>query len=613
MPRYEYEQFAAVRNYTDFSFSPDGRTIAYVCNASGQFNVWRQSLTTTEDGQPAMPIQLTALVEDAVRRVVWSPTGDRMVVIADRHGTENFQLYEVPLDGWLYPITSNPGARFEIGDQPFSPDGRVLAYNSNERDPQDFDSVARDLESGEIRPLIAGGGNYDAVSWAPDGRAVLVLRVDSNTDQTLFLADVERGTSRELTPHEGDVKMFPGPWHPDGHGVYVMSDQDREFLGLGFFDLERNALDWIATPEWDVEQVDVSHDGRYLAYVVNEDGFSRLYLRDLQSGDERSFNDLPRGVITRMSFNPAAAQIGMIVARSARPSSIFLLDIERGNVRELTQSFLGGVPEAEMVQPEVIRFRSADGREIPAFLYRPRGLGRGQRAPMVLSIHGGPEAQERPGYQYSGMYQYLLSRGIGVLATNIRGSTGYGKAYQRLIHRDWGGAELRDLEHAVGYMRGLNWVDGDRLGVFGGSFGGFATLSCVARLPQHWAAAVDIVGPSNLITFVKAVPPFWRRYMKAWIGDPEEDAEMLRERSPMTYVDDVRAPLLVIQGANDPRVVKPESDQMVERLRELGRTVEYMVFEDEGHGFTKTANTLKALRASAQWFEQHLGTQEPTA
>jgi dipeptidyl aminopeptidase/acylaminoacyl peptidase len=194
-----------------------------------------------------------------------------------------------------------------------------------------------------------------------------------------------------------------------------------------------------------------------------------------------------------------------------------------------------------------------------------------------------------------------------VLATNIRGSTGYGKSYQKLIHRDWGGAELKDMEHAAIYLQSLSWVDPDRLGVFGGSFGGFATLSCVARLPQYWAAAVDIVGPSNLVTFVKAVPPAWKRMMKAWVGDPDEDAEMLREPSPITYIENIRAPLLIIQGANDPRVVKPESDQMVERLRELGRPVEYMVFEDEGHGFTKTANALKAFKATAEWLERHLG------
>jgi dipeptidyl aminopeptidase/acylaminoacyl peptidase len=239
---------------------------------------------------------------------------------------------------------------------------------------------------------------------------------------------------------------------------------------------------------------------------------------------------------------------------------------------------------------------------VPGWLYRPAGSS--GRLPAVLSIHGGPEAQERP--QYVGLYQYLCSRGIAVLATNIRGSTGYGKTYQRLIHHDWGGGDLADLRHAVEWLRAQAWVDPDRLGVFGGSYGGFATLSCVTRLPEYWAAAVDIVGPSNLVTFAKAVPPTWRRMMARWVGDPETEAEFLRERSPITYVDNVRAPLLVIQGAQDPRVVKPESDQMVERLRELGRQVEYVVFDDEGHGFTRRSNELRAMRLTADWFTDHL-------
>jgi dipeptidyl aminopeptidase/acylaminoacyl peptidase len=193
-----------------------------------------------------------------------------------------------------------------------------------------------------------------------------------------------------------------------------------------------------------------------------------------------------------------------------------------------------------------------------------------------------------------------------VLATNIRGSTGYGKSYQRLIQRDWGGGDLKDWEHAVKWLHDQVWVDPARIGVWGGSYGGFAVLTCVTRLPDYWAAAVDIFGPYNLLTFARAVPPSWRRMMKRFVGDPDEDADLLRERSPMTYIDDARAPLLVIQGAKDPRVVKNESDQLVEKLRSLGRTVEYVVFDDEGHGFTKRKNELTTFRASADWLQKYL-------
>jgi dipeptidyl aminopeptidase/acylaminoacyl peptidase len=255
------------------------------------------------------------------------------------------------------------------------------------------------------------------------------------------------------------------------------------------------------------------------------------------------------------------------------------------------------------VEPQLVRFPSHDGREVPAFLYRPEGDG---QFPVLLSIHGGPEAQERPMYMYAGFYQYLLAHGVGVLAPNVRGSTGFGATYQKLIHHDWGGAELGDFEQAVAYLRTLDWVDQGRIAVFGGSFGGFAALSCVSRLPKLWAAGVSIVGPSNLLTFVKAVPPTWRRLMARWVGDAETEQEFLMSRSPVTYADDIVAPLFVIQGANDPRVVKSESDQIVARLRERGVDVRYDVYDDEGHGFTKRANEIKALGDAGEFLLDHL-------
>jgi dipeptidyl aminopeptidase/acylaminoacyl peptidase len=285
------------------------------------------------------------------------------------------------------------------------------------------------------------------------------------------------------------------------------------------------------------------------------------------------------------------------------------VDTATGEAGALTQNMLGGLAEDDLAATQLVSYPTFDGREIPAWLYRPEGNG---PSPAVLSIHGGPDAQERP--WYVPLYQYLVSRGIAVLATNIRGSTGYGKSYQKLVHHDWGGGDLKDMEHAALWLREQEWVDADRIGVFGGSYGGFATLSCVTRLPDYWAAAAEVVGPSNLVTFSKAVPASWQRMIAEWVGNPETEADFLMERSPIAYVENVRTPLLVLQGANDPRVVKPESDQMVERLRELGRTVEYIVFDDEGHGFTKRRNQERAFRCIADWLKRFLvGDQAPEA
>ena len=604
---YSFAQFAAVRNHNDLSFNPDGSWVTYVANTTGQFNIWKQPVRPDAAGRPLAAIQLTALQESSARRAVWSPDGSRILTSADFHGTENFQLFGVPAaEGWHYPLTDNPDVRNEMAASPISPDGEWVLFTSNEREPTDMDVVALQLAGGERRILLGGGGNHFAHSWSPDGSKVLAGLFRSNMNQELFVIDVASGEATAMTPHEGEIKFFPAAWAADGSGFYFLSDEGRSFVALGFCDLASGKRRWVETPEWDVEAATVSRDGRYLAWLVNEDGYSRLYVRDLTADAVHQFPGLPEGVYLSLTFNPDASLLGLYITRSSGPADLTLLDLESGEHWVLTQSFVGGVPEDVMVEPQVVRFASHDGRQIPAFLYRPHELAPGQRVPVVLSIHGGPQAQERPLYNYNGFYQYLLHRGIGILATNIRGSTGYGKEYEQLIVRDWGGAELKDLEHAALYLQSLEWVAPDRIGVFGGSFGGFATLSCVSRLPQYWAAAVDVVGPSNLVTFTKAVPPHWRRFMKDWVGDPEEDEAFLLERSPISYVNNVEAPLLIIQGANDPRVVKSESDQIVAQLEQLGREIEYIVFEDEGHGFTKTANWLKALGASAAWFEQHL-------
>ena len=294
---------------------------------------------------------------------------------------------------------------------------------------------------------------------------------------------------------------------------------------------------------------------------------------------------------------------------SARcPAAVRVVDVAVGSTRIITASEPAAAAETGFVTPALIRYTTHDGQRIPAYLYRPTGTG---PFPVVLSIHGGPESQERPIYAYSGLYQYLCSHGVGVLAPNVRGSTGYGSAYQKLIHHDFGGAELGDFEHAVGYLHGLDWVDPDRIGVFGGSYGGFAALSCVSRLPDLWTGAVSIVGPSNLVTFARSVPPTWRRQMASWVGDPETEEEFLRSRSPLTYADRIRTPLFVIQGAQDPRVAQAESDQIVTSLRSRGVPVRYDVYPDEGHGFTKRRNELRALADAADFLISQLTRTAP--
>jgi dipeptidyl aminopeptidase/acylaminoacyl peptidase len=401
------------------------------------------------------------------------------------------------------------------------------------------------------------------------------------------------------------ARSAPGPWAPDGSGFWLATDLGRDVSGLAFLDINRDRLEWVRTPDWDVEDIAADPAGTVLVWIENEDGWGRLRGRDLRTDTPLPAVDLPPGcgtwAGTALTVSPDGQLAALLWLQPDRAQELYVVELSTGRSRRLTGNMLGGLAPDQLTRPALVRYDSVDDLRVPAWVYRPDRPG---RRPVVLSIHGGPEMQERP--EYRPLYQYLCSRGIGVLAPNIRGSRGYGKAYQRLIHRDWGGGDLADLRHAVKWLRGQDWVDPERIGVFGSSYGGFATLSCLTRLPDHWAAGVDIFGPSDLVSFTGSVQPAWRRLVAAWIGDPEADAEILRARSPISYVDDLAAPLLVIQGANDPRVVRGESDQMVQRLREVGRDVEYVVFPDEGHGFTRHANELRAARLTADWFTRHL-------
>lgn len=605
----EFSRYFAVRTHMgNLAFSPDGTQIAYITNTSGQFNIWRQPVTG------GWASQVTTFESETVRGLLWAPSG-AIISLADANGSEQYQVFSIPAGGGAPTyFTNRPDVQHEISPEGLSPDGRLLAYSGNDRQPTDSDVLIRDLASGETQRALANGRYNFAANWSPDGRYLSIVDLRSNTDLHLWLLDTTTGETREVLPHDDEFTLVPGPWLPDSSGLYVVSDRGREFKGVARYSLQSDALEWVLTPEWDVEHLELSRDGRRMVWVLNESGRSQLYVRD-DEGTAQRVVGLPLGVIEQVRFTPDGQTLALRINSSTAPAEVYVVSFgpigtgETPRLRRLTYGMLGGLAPSDLIEPELITYHTFDGRQIPAWLYRPRGVSERHQAPVVLSIHGGPEAQER--VEYRAFYQYLLSRGVGVLAPNIRGSTGYGVAYQKLIHRDWGGAELRDIEAAAHYLQGLSWVSQQRIGVYGGSFGGFATLSSVTRLPDYWAAAVDIVGPSNLLTFVRSVPPTWRRMMATWVGDPEADEALLRERSPITYVDQVRAPLLVLQGANDPRVVKAESDQMVEHLRTLGREVEYIVFEDEGHGFAKRANQLRAYWLAAQFFDKHLHALHP--
>lgn len=575
---------------------------ACIADETGQFNVWRVGPRGGEAHQ------VTHFLDRSVNSVVYSPDGTLMAIASDRGGQENTDLSILDMNGeTVHTLPSISRVSRRINTASWSPDGRFLAYSSNERgDHTDTDVRVLDVRSGESRPVIEAHGWHLFGAWAPDGERILAVRAESLTSQKLCVVRPGSREVRILKTHGDEASCEAGGWSADGEAVYYLSNAGRDFRGLACHDLRSDVSRWIETPEWDVELFSMSRDGALYGWTVNRDGVSDLSVRRQADGQPVALPSVPEGVILAMAFSRDVEWLCLLLSTATAPKDLYAVHLRSKTLARLTTS-VANVPAG--TEPTRLRYTTRDGRLVPCLLYRPAAR-HAAKAPVVMSIHGGPAAQERPAYVYAGLYQYLLSRGIAVFAPNIRGSTGYGKEYEYLVHRDWGGGDLLDLEAARNYLESLEWVDRSRIAIFGGSFGGFVALSAITRLPYEWAAAVAIGPPTNLPAFVSKVPPQWRKYMDEWIGN---DEAALAARSPLTYAARVRVPLLVVQGRNDPRVTREDTDRFVAAARAAGAQVQYDVYDDEGHGFGDRATDAQVWQSVAAFIERHLVGEAPSA
>jgi dipeptidyl aminopeptidase/acylaminoacyl peptidase len=572
------------------AFSPDGSTLAFASPKDGPAVVYEVPVA----GGPAhVSIKVDGC---AVHGLAWSSSGD-LYYSADRGGTERWQVYVRRPNGELDELAVSDGDRVQhhLSRNAVSPDGSSVVISTNARQDTDVDIAVVGAHSKEQRLLMAEPAWHVAGGWSPDGRWLCAMRVAQNTDQDLFAVEVESGEVIDLTAHQGEMQNVPVGWLADGR-VLAITDHGSDFLHLEGIEVASSAREVFDQPNWDVELASTSADGRGVVWSVNEDGYSRLRWR---IGDGPIGERETGGMVGDIAVAQDGARAAYTFSPVDGPQEIRVLDLESGEDRLLVT----GDPAPKYAErPESIRIPGTEG-PIPAYVWRP--AGKTVRGPALLVIHGGPEGQSRPVLGFPVLLE-LLNRGVTIVVPNVHGSTGYGKTWQTRIHRDWGGIDLADFRSIAEWMRQQPGFDPDRLGVWGGSYGGFATLTCVTRLPEYWRCAVELFGPSNLVTMLENDPPNWRRWNRLWIGDLETDREKLIERSPITYVQNVRCPLLIFQGDNDPRIPREESDQMVDALRELGRTVEYVTFEGEGHGFTGRDAAQLVHDRTLDFFERNL-------
>ncbi|HVT58259.1 MAG TPA: S9 family peptidase [Thermoanaerobaculia bacterium] len=587
------------------SFSPDGLRVAFVSTLTGVPQVW----TVAADG--GWPEEVTAL-DDQVSAVEWSPDGRWLAFALAPGGGMNQQVYLVRPDGAeLTRVTEGGKATNWLGG--WSHDGRLLRIASNRAGPASMDPYTYELASGAFRRVAEGHGSGELADISRDGRWALVGRSPSRGDANLYLVELATGREALLTPHQPPGTFEGGELAPDGAAVYLAGNGDRDRIafarvrlgsgGAGAGPAAAGPLEVLAArDDAELDELRITDDGRTAALLWNVAGRSELAFADLATLRQEPAPPLPGEIAGGLSFSHNGRFLAMTVSGSRLPSDVWVLDRVSGRLRQVTHSPHAGVDLGALVAPELLRFRAHDGLELSGWLYRP--AGRSGPLPVVLSFHGGPEGQERPGFNAT--YQALLARGIGVFAPNVRGSAGFGKRFVNLDNGALRADAIRDIRAAAEALIAQGIAAPGHLGIMGGSYGGYMTMAGLTEYPELFAAGADLYGIVNFETFFAHTEPWMAAISKVEYGDPDTQKELLRSLSPIHKLDRIKAPTLVLHGANDTNVPVVEAEQVVAALKQRGVPVQYVFFADEGHGFRKTANRIRSSAAIVQWFERYL-------
>ncbi|MBX0321789.1 S9 family peptidase [Halomicroarcula sp. F13] len=595
---YDLERYLNVRSAYGASVSPEG-TLAFLMDTTGVGQVW----TLSEPG--AWPDQRT-FYDEPVSFVDYSPTREELVFGMDEGGNERAQLYRLDEDGRVTDLTAMPEAKHRWGG--WRPDGEAFAFASNRRDEAVFDVYVqdRDATGDEAELVYEGDGWFTVNGWSPDGQHLAISEAHSSFDQDVYVLDVATGERTHLTPHEGNVRYVSVSWSPDGDALYLVTDERSDTLSLARLSLEGD-LDPVRDGDgWNIDGVAIDQDSGRLAYSRNVEGYNELTVGEFDGPtavEEFPAPDLPGGLAGGVAWGPEAEQFAVSVTGRTVNTNVFVVDAESGESERWTYASTAGIPQETFVEPEVVRFESFDGRQIPALFSLPPDAPEGE-TPVIVDIHGGPESQRRP--SFAGLTQYFLSRGYAVLEPNVRGSTGYGKAYTHLDDVEKRMDSVKDIRAGVDWLHDHPAVDPNRIVAMGGSYGGFMVLASLTEYPDLWAAGVDVVGIANFVTFLENTGEWRRELREAEYGSLAEDREFLESVSPINKVERITAPLFVLHGANDPRVPVGEAEQIADEVADHGVPVEKLVFDDEGHGISKRENRIEAYTRVVEFLDEHV-------
>jgi len=609
------EKLYMTRQVGGATWSPDGKTVAFISNLSGRNNLW---LVPAEGGWPT---QLTVSNERQTSPT-WSPDGKWIAYMSDYEGDEQWDIFLVsPKTGQVVNLTNTR----EIAEESpaWSSDGRYLAYMFKPKTSSVFEIDVYDTVMREVKHLTTGTAkdrmNVEPI-WSRDGTFIVYTQEQSKgTDSNVFLVDVASAQSTLLTPHEGERTYSANDVSPDGKKVLITSNAGNGYDNAGLLDIATKKINWVTQDKWEISGENFSPDGKYLTYTANVDGNTEIYVHDVASGEARAL-PLPKGVnhvAGRPSpFSRDGSRLLYYHTGPTAPGDLWVASLPESKTvahgktadsgsYQLTHSLVGGVRPENMVEPALVHYPSKDGKwTISAFVYTPYNLPRNGQHPAIVYVHGGPTAQTMN--TFNRFVQYMVNQGYLVIAPNYRGSTGYGKEFQHANLFDMGGGDLQDVLAAAEWMKQTGYVDPKKLILMGGSYGGYMTMMGVTKAPEVWAAGVPIVPFVNWFTEIQNEDPVLQQSDLATMGDLVRNKALYEDRSPINFVDRIKAPLYLLAGGNDPRCPKEEAQQVVDAIKKRGGVVEYKVYENEGHGFAKVENQIDAYKRVADFLKAHV-------
>ena len=615
---YDIERYLNIRSASSPTFSADGKRVAFLTNITGTSQIWMI------DAGSGYPEQITAY-RDNVGFVEWSPNGKGLLFGKAAGGDENTQLFLMSANGAdIKQLTNNPKVRYNFGS--WSDDGTKIYYSSNKRDKNWFDIYAMEMATGKEEMLYQQDGSNSFAAVSKDGSKIIVSRSSEkfSLDNDLYLIDVKTKQATHLTPHD-EAASYSDIHFLDNNTIIFGTNQKDEFITLSRMDLTTREIVPKNKVLSDLDATAMSDDGKNFAYTLNRDGFSQLYISTIEKKPQpnsKSAYDLSlisqntelpaNGVVGGLTFSKDGSKLAYTLSSAKNPADVWIYDSKTKKSTQLTKSSRSGIPQSSFVEPQLIKYKSFDGREISAWYYKPTNylltVYNETKTPInlrvIVSVHGGPEGQERPGF--NPLYQYYLSRGYAILATNVRGSTGYGKTFTHLDDVYKREDSIKDLASAAEWLKTSGGADPKRIAIMGGSYGGYATLAAITLYPDLWAAAVDTVGIANWESFFKNTSGYRKRQREVEYGMADKDAEFLRSISPINKVGKIKTPLFVIAGKNDPRVPYTEAEQIVKALKDRNATVQYKLYDDEGHGIAKLKNRLELYPLVADFLDKYM-------